>query len=107
MIKYILIFALLIAAVYSFTIEQDEDLLSEDAEEEVVPEEARFMLRVGAVCDGNKSDCQCLGKWIKCGCPFLWPMRSGPCHCTKGRRYTYNKKLSCSNRYLWASEKSR
>uniref|UniRef100_A0A482Z7T1 U33-Lycotoxin-Lsp1n_1 n=1 Tax=Lycosa sp. SGP-2016 TaxID=1905177 RepID=A0A482Z7T1_9ARAC len=62
MIRYVLISALLVVAVYSFTIEdENEDTFLEEAKEELDPEEERrIALPPGAVCNGHKSDCQCL-----------------------------------------------
>uniref|UniRef100_A0A482ZEP2 U33-Lycotoxin-Lsp1m_1 n=1 Tax=Lycosa sp. SGP-2016 TaxID=1905177 RepID=A0A482ZEP2_9ARAC len=87
MIRYVLISALLIVAVYSFTIEdENEDTFLEEAKEELDPEEERrIALPPGAVCNGHKSDCQCFGAKYKCSCPWLWRFRrSAKCHCKKG-----------------------
>nr|QDC23150.1 toxin 40 precursor [Cupiennius salei] len=104
MIKYILISALFISAVYSFTVEEDEALMPEAAEEEIIPEEARKSLPDGEECDGNKDDCQCYGKWHKCSCPYFWPWRSGKCYCEKGWKHTCITKLSCPNKDEWGLE---
>nr|AGR53464.1 cystine knot toxin [Dolomedes mizhoanus] len=101
MMKSILVFAFLIAAVYAFAVEENTDLLSVVAEDEIIPEEARKSLPEGAECDGDGSDCQCYGKWHKCGCPFFWKMRGLKCHCTWGMKHTCITKLSCPNRGEW------
>uniref|UniRef100_A0A482Z9D2 U33-Lycotoxin-Lsp1g_2 n=1 Tax=Lycosa sp. SGP-2016 TaxID=1905177 RepID=A0A482Z9D2_9ARAC len=105
MIRYVLISALLIVAVYSFTIEdENEDTFLEEAKEELDPEEERrIALPPGAVCNGHKSDCQCFGAKYKCSCPWLWRFRrSAKCHCKKGWAWTAIKKRSCRNRYQWS-----
>uniref|UniRef100_A0A482Z971 U33-Lycotoxin-Lsp1c_1 n=1 Tax=Lycosa sp. SGP-2016 TaxID=1905177 RepID=A0A482Z971_9ARAC len=83
MIRYVLISALLVVAVYSFTIEdENEDTFLEEAKEELDPEEERrIALPPGAVCNGHKSDCQCFGAKYKCSCPWLWRFRrSAECY---------------------------
>nr|AKT09029.1 putative neurotoxin LTDF 14-06 [Dolomedes fimbriatus] len=97
MVKSIVVFAFLIAAVYSFAAEQDEDLFSQDAEVEVVPEEARRSLPPGSKCDGSapQPHCQCYGKWHRCDCD------GARCHCKPGTKHTCIQKLKCPNKREW------